>query len=370
MSHESANHNDALKCLDKAKEFQFQNFEKAKFWAEKSLRLRYSDEAKSFLESLGKSSVNENNVPNDQSSVEDKRYRTKSQPSDANRKAQSDPPVYTPEQINLINKVLNNRNDYYKVLDVKKDDKNFEAMVKKKYKKMALLMHPDKCKHPKADEAFKVLSVATQTLTDPIKKEEYDILKINGNTGLNYRGPRRQQNHPGFHTPEDLFNAFFGGGFHTEYVYREAPRRNPRPNVHPSQQAGTNFLPSVQIFFFVLLLLFSLLSHFLTEPSIPNFRFQPDSKFSVSHISQPSSINFYLTPTTATEFNGRQHELDPYVEIEYFKNECERERAIYMNSSRQKQRELQRGGKFFENCHKLKNIENKYRRRNNNFAFF
>uniref|UniRef100_A0A0E0NSR8 J domain-containing protein n=1 Tax=Oryza rufipogon TaxID=4529 RepID=A0A0E0NSR8_ORYRU len=39
--------------------------------------------------------------------------------------------------------------------------------VKKQYRKLSLLVHPDKCKHPKAQEAFAALAKAQQLLLDP-----------------------------------------------------------------------------------------------------------------------------------------------------------------------------------------------------------
>nr|CAB3501346.1 unnamed protein product [Digitaria exilis] len=39
--------------------------------------------------------------------------------------------------------------------------------VKKQYRKLSLLVHPDKCKHPQAQEAFAALAKAQQLLLDP-----------------------------------------------------------------------------------------------------------------------------------------------------------------------------------------------------------
>ncbi|KAJ3279115.1 hypothetical protein HK104_001733 [Borealophlyctis nickersoniae] len=42
--------------------------------------------------------------------------------------------------------------------------------VKKQYRRRSLLLHPDKCKHPKAQEAFDVLKKAEAELTDDEKR--------------------------------------------------------------------------------------------------------------------------------------------------------------------------------------------------------
>ncbi|CAI9105796.1 OLC1v1004809C1 [Oldenlandia corymbosa var. corymbosa] len=43
--------------------------------------------------------------------------------------------------------------------------------VKKQYRKLSLLVHPDKCKHPQAKEAFGALAKAQQLLLEPQERE-------------------------------------------------------------------------------------------------------------------------------------------------------------------------------------------------------
>ncbi|KAL3850249.1 hypothetical protein ACJIZ3_012131 [Penstemon smallii] len=50
--------------------------------------------------------------------------------------------------------------------------------VKKQYRKLSLLVHPDKCKHPQAKEAFGALAKAQQLLLDP-QEREYLLNQIN-----------------------------------------------------------------------------------------------------------------------------------------------------------------------------------------------
>eukprot|EP00249_Psilotum_nudum_P017273 c26245_g1_i1 orf=1011-1754(-) len=50
--------------------------------------------------------------------------------------------------------------------------------VKRQYRKLSLLIHPDKCKHPKAKEAFGALAKAQQLLLDP-QEREYVVGQIN-----------------------------------------------------------------------------------------------------------------------------------------------------------------------------------------------
>jgi DnaJ homolog subfamily C member 7 len=58
------------------------------------------------------------------------------------------------------------RKDYYKILGVEKDAS--EPEIKKAYKKLALKHHPDKNSNdPEAEEKFKEIQEAHETLTDP-----------------------------------------------------------------------------------------------------------------------------------------------------------------------------------------------------------
>ncbi|XP_073040498.1 J domain-containing protein spf31 isoform X1 [Primulina eburnea] len=50
--------------------------------------------------------------------------------------------------------------------------------VKKQYRKLSLLVHPDKCKHPQAKEAFAALAKAQQLLHDP-QEREYLLNQVN-----------------------------------------------------------------------------------------------------------------------------------------------------------------------------------------------
>ncbi|KAK1258940.1 hypothetical protein QJS04_geneDACA010221 [Acorus gramineus] len=50
--------------------------------------------------------------------------------------------------------------------------------VRKQYKKLSLMVHPDKCKHPQANEAFQALAKAQQLLLDP-QEREYLLGQIN-----------------------------------------------------------------------------------------------------------------------------------------------------------------------------------------------
>jgi molecular chaperone DnaJ len=62
--------------------------------------------------------------------------------------------------------------DYYKTLGV--DKKASQEDIKKAYRKLARQYHPDTNKEPGAEERFKAISEAYDTLGDPDKRKKYD----------------------------------------------------------------------------------------------------------------------------------------------------------------------------------------------------
>ena len=80
---------------------------------------------------------------------------------------------YTSAQAAAVNRVKKCKvTDYYAVLDI--ESSATETEIRKAYRKLALIMHPDKNGAPGADEAFKMVSKAFQVLSDPQKKRIFD----------------------------------------------------------------------------------------------------------------------------------------------------------------------------------------------------
>ena len=63
--------------------------------------------------------------------------------------------------------------DWYAVLQVDRRTTDLE-LIKRHYRRLALLLHPDKSRFPFADHAFKLVADAWNVLSDPIKKSNYD----------------------------------------------------------------------------------------------------------------------------------------------------------------------------------------------------
>uniref|UniRef100_A0A8D0BCW9 DnaJ heat shock protein family (Hsp40) member C14 n=1 Tax=Salvator merianae TaxID=96440 RepID=A0A8D0BCW9_SALMN len=53
-----------------------------------------------------------------------------------------------------------------------------DAELKRAYRQLAVLVHPDKNKHPRAEEAFKVLRAAWDIVSNPERRKEYEIKRM------------------------------------------------------------------------------------------------------------------------------------------------------------------------------------------------
>lgn len=110
------------------------------------------------------------------------------------------------EDHKIVMHVLSKKEDYYAILNIQKSATEDE--VKRAYKKMALKLHPDKNKHPKAEEAFKHVSSAHTTLADAEKRRIYDR---HGASGV--------QAHESGASPAAAARAGGAGGHGARYQY-------------------------------------------------------------------------------------------------------------------------------------------------------
>src|ERR671919_477619 len=105
--------------------------------------------------------------------------------------------------------------DYYAILGIKRDAPADD--IKTAYRKLARKYHPDVSKEKDAEERFKEVSEAYETLKDPEKRAAYDQLG-SYQPGQDFRPPPgwEQQFSQGDFSFEDLdladLFAAFGGG--------------------------------------------------------------------------------------------------------------------------------------------------------------
>lgn len=105
--------------------------------------------------------------------------------------------------------------DLYETLGVDRDA-SFDE-IKKAYRKLARSYHPDVNPDPKMSDKFKEVTAAYEVLSDPEKRQNYDVGGNNfaggfGNAGFGFG---------------DIMDAFFGGG----------QQRGPKPRTRAGQDA-------------------------------------------------------------------------------------------------------------------------------------
>jgi curved DNA-binding protein len=86
--------------------------------------------------------------------------------------------------------------DYYEILGVPRTAKDDE--IKKSFRKLARLHHPDVAKDKKkSEEKFKEINEAYEVLSDPEKRKKYDELGANWKSGAEFRPPPGYGGFPG-----------------------------------------------------------------------------------------------------------------------------------------------------------------------------
>lgn len=105
-----------------------------------------------------------------------------------------------------------NNTEYYDRLGVSKDASQDE--IKRAYRKMSKKYHPDINKEPGAEEKYKEVQEAYETLSDDQKRAAYDQYGPDGaNAGFGGQGGFGGfDGDAGFGGFEDIFSSFFGGG--------------------------------------------------------------------------------------------------------------------------------------------------------------
>lgn len=85
---------------------------------------------------------------------------------------------YTPEQMEVFDLADEFKGNFYEFLDVSSTAATSE--IRRAYRKLSLVMHPDKNKTEGAEENFRVLAAIYEVLKTKEKREVYDDVLVNG----------------------------------------------------------------------------------------------------------------------------------------------------------------------------------------------
>ena len=142
-------------------------------------------------------------------------------------------------------------NNYYEELGLDRDASPEE--IKKSYRKLARKYHPDISQAPDAEKKMQAINTAYDTLSDPLKKQEYDQQLDQLNSQSPFSDTENHTNHE-FSGFEDLFGRFgtgFGGGYaQRSHQYKSQPLRGEDQHASievPLQVAFEGVTQSIQL---------------------------------------------------------------------------------------------------------------------------
>ncbi|KAK0407136.1 hypothetical protein QR680_019023 [Steinernema hermaphroditum] len=222
---------------------------------------------------------------------------------------------YTQEDIDNVQRIWQCK-DYYETLGVQKTAT--DAELKKKYRALALKLHPDKCRAPRAAEAFKAVGNAYAILSDAEKRKKYDLY-VNQESGVRRRngGCNDYDMGHGFEadiSPEEIFNMFFGGGYPSGAMSRGGFRYCFRTGGRPGQQEGPangGLLQLLPLF----LIFFGFIFQFLTNA--PAYSLHRDSTYTELRHTEGLNVAYYVTPSFVEYYTGRIRYVEQQVEEDY-----------------------------------------------------
>merc|ERR1711871_86213 len=100
---------------------------------------------------------------------------------------------------------IKGKKDAYEILGLSRSSDLDDAKVKKAYKKLALLLHPDKCQDEGAEECFKSVSAAYKCLETADKRRHYNATGTDRDDSNNMGG----FNPANFSGQDELFAQMF-----------------------------------------------------------------------------------------------------------------------------------------------------------------
>ncbi|KAL7736674.1 hypothetical protein ACLKA6_015303 [Drosophila palustris] len=232
------------------------------------------------------------------------------------------PHSFSIEMLDVVQKVLRCRS-HYEVLRISHHATYSE--VKRAYKRLALRLHPDKNRAPGAEEAFRRINEAADTLTDNQKRIDYNMLTAIGDC---------------FGTRTSLYSTYSKDAAAEEDVEMEEDlnmelsqqrRRSYQPANQRVPQPQTLYQTEQLVIGLVASLVFIIITlHYMA--TAPNFSFTPTSTHSVRLMSSINHVPYFVTPELANSQTAKQlQRMEEEIEEIYLtdlKHNCKQERKL------------------------------------------
>ncbi|KAK3554548.1 hypothetical protein QTP70_025503 [Hemibagrus guttatus] len=331
------NRDEAEKCINIAtRALAAGNKEKAIKFLNKAEKLFPTDKAKVLLEALMKNGSSAGNGGayyrrsangTETTSMPPPQQKPDSTNSDLSKS-------FTKEQVEGVKRIKSCK-DYYEVLGVSKDAN--EEDLKKAYRKLALKFHPDKNHAPGATEAFKKIGNAYAVLSNVEKRRQYDMSGGEEPSSPEHSGHGGFEFHRGFEadiTPEDLFNMFFGGGFHSSSTFANSRDRYTQQTDHMrrerEERGDGGFSMFIQLMPIVVLILVSVLSQLMVSTPPYSLYSRPSTGQTLKRQTENLHVDYYVTRDFKSEYKGSAlQKIEKSVEDDYVsnvRNNCWKER--------------------------------------------
>ena len=257
-----------------------------------------------------------------------------------------------------IEKILNNKDDYYLILNVDKYANSEE--IKKQYKKLVFIYHPDKNKNIKADEAFKIINNAYINLINEDKRKEYDIKLNKKNNKYNKEKENKKENKNNIYKnnnkkKENKKYFYKNNNYQKEntynynlkqnyYYYHFMKNNNIKKNNKNFQNkikfnnyddsSNKNYFTNVKnlfdklLFIIILILIATLLQFYSNSNNIPNIRFKKSKLFKYIKYTNINNVEFYVKDENF-DIHYNITKLSKIIEYKYLK-------YLYINCKEQK----------------------------------
>eukprot|EP00755_Sulcionema_specki_P018090 Sspe_Gene.65999::Locus_39019_Transcript_1_1_Confidence_1.000_Length_991::g.65999::m.65999/K09518/DNAJB12; DnaJ homolog subfamily B member 12 len=270
-------------------------------------------------------------------------------------------PMGDPE---VVNRIKAAGSDYYARLGVSRGAS--EDDIKRAYKKLAARVHPDKNTQPGAEEAFKAVGHAYAVLTDPKKREVYDVY---GEEGLTPNGGGGGGGRHGYHNmyegPLDLFDLL-------NILRQPHPagrrRQHPRHHHHPHHEHVTQAQQQLLACFLPIMMLLLLAMHAFTATGpdrLPfSLEYDLDNGYTVERRTSVNQVPFYMQFNTLRSVTGdMMRQIEASVERAYKErlwSRCDQEKAQQRTANRRARAEGTKARRLpMPSCEEY---ERKYRR--------